>query len=119
TESGARRVAFCAGDLRSLPLPDNSMDAVVSGLALNFVPEPRDAVTEFTRIGRPGGLVAGYVWDYAAGMGMLRYFWDCATALDPTCAVLDEGRRFPLCRPEPLRQLWKDAGLVDVAVHAL
>ncbi|GAA3307738.1 class I SAM-dependent methyltransferase [Nonomuraea dietziae] len=34
------RAAFHAGDARSLPLPGRRFDAVVSGLALNFVPDP-------------------------------------------------------------------------------
>jgi hypothetical protein len=36
------------------------------------------------------------------GMQMLRYFWDAAVALDPRAASLDEGRRFPSCRPDRL-----------------
>jgi hypothetical protein len=56
------------------------------------------------------------VWDYAEGMQMIRYFWDAATALDPAAAELDEGPRFPLCRPDPLRDLWTGAGLTGVEV---
>ncbi|MGP3966087.1 hypothetical protein ACTWPT_60150, partial [Nonomuraea sp. 3N208] len=41
------------------------------------------------------------------------------TALDPAAAALDEGRRFPQCRPEPLRELWAGAGLADVVVEAI
>lgn len=111
------RVTFYSGDARSLPVPDGSFDAVVSGLALNFVPDPEQAVAECARAAAPGGTVAAYVWDYAEGMAMLRHFWDTAVALDPASAHLDEGRRFPLCRPEPLRDLWTGAGLVDVTVR--
>ncbi|MGW6709929.1 SAM-dependent methyltransferase, partial [Streptomyces sp. NPDC054956] len=32
---------------------------------------------------------------------------------------LDEGRRFPVCRPEPLRALWTGAGLVDVTLSPI
>jgi SAM-dependent methyltransferase len=113
------RSILCAGDARSLPLPDRHFDAVVSGLALNFVPDAGRAVAELVRVSTSGGVVAAYVWDYADGMGMLRYFWDAATTLDPTAAQLDEGRRFPLCRPEPLRTLWTDAGLDGVTVEAI
>jgi SAM-dependent methyltransferase len=113
------RVAFCAGDARSLPLPDRRFDAVVSGLAVNFVPDPGRAAAEFVRVCAPGGVAAAYVWDYAEGMAMMRYFWDAAAAVDPAAAELDEGRRFPLCRPEPLRQLWLDAGLREVTVRAV
>ncbi|WP_238598710.1 class I SAM-dependent methyltransferase [Saccharothrix sp. ALI-22-I] len=113
------RAAFHLGDARSLPLPDHRFDAVVSGLALNFVPDPARAVAEFARVAAPGGVVAAYVWDYAEGMAMTRYFWDVATDLDPAATDLDEGRRFPLCRPEPLRALWTDAGLDAVEVRLL
>jgi SAM-dependent methyltransferase len=113
------RVTFRAGDARSLPLPDDAVDAVVSGLAVNFVPEPDRAVAEFVRVLAPGGLAAAYVWDYAEGMEMMKRFWDAAAELDPTADELDEGRRFPLCRPERLRQLWTDAGLTDVTVRPI
>jgi SAM-dependent methyltransferase len=116
---GDTRATFHAGDAQSLPLPDRHFDAVVSGLALNFVPDPRRAVAEFARVAGSGRVAAAYVWDYAEGMAMLRYFWDAATALDPAAADLDEGRRFPLCRPEPLRALWTDAGLDKVSVQAI
>lgn len=113
------RASFRAGDAGSLPLPDRRFDAVVSGLALNFVPDPRRAATEFARVATSGGITAAYVWDYAEGMAMMRYFWDAATALDPAAADLDEARRFPLCRPEPLHGLWADAGLDQVTLQAI
>jgi SAM-dependent methyltransferase len=116
---GDARATFHAADAQSLPLPDRDFDAVVSGLALNFVPDPRRAVAEFARVARSGHVVAAYVWDYAEGMAMMRYFWDAATALDPAAADLDEGRRFSLCRPEPLRRLWTDADLDKVTVQAI
>jgi SAM-dependent methyltransferase len=113
------RSNFRVGDARSLPFPDRSFDTVVSGLALNFVPGPGRAVAELARVATPGGVAAAYVWDYAEGMAMIRYFWDAAVALDLAAAGLDEGRRFPLCRPEPLADLWVDAGLDNVTVHAI
>ncbi|HEX5117421.1 MAG TPA: class I SAM-dependent methyltransferase [Pseudonocardiaceae bacterium] len=114
-----RRAGFVVGDAQSLPLPDHHVDAVVSGLALNFVPVAARAVAEFARVTAPGGTVAAYVWDYAEGMAVIRHFWAAATSLDPSAADLDEGRRFPLCRPDALRRLWIDAGLRDVAVRPI
>jgi SAM-dependent methyltransferase len=96
------RATFRAGDAQSLPLSDRCFDAVVSGLALNFVPDPRRAAAEFARVVTPGSVAAAYVWDYAEGMAMMRYFWDAAAALDPAATELDEGRRFPVCRTEPI-----------------
>ncbi|MBG0831114.1 class I SAM-dependent methyltransferase [Planomonospora sp. ID67723] len=113
------RASFRAGDAQSLPVADRRFDAVVSGLALNFVPDPRRAAAEFARVAAPGGVAAAYVWDYAEGMVMMRRFWEAATDLDPAAAELDEGRRFPLCRPEPLGGLWEEAGLDDVEVRTV
>ena len=112
--TGARVVA----DARALPLRDGTFDAVVSGLALNFVPDPARAAAEFARVAAPGGTVAAYVWDYAEGMTMMRLFWDAAASADPGCGM-DEGARFPLCRPDPLTALWRAAGLVRVEVRGI
>ncbi|MBT2448658.1 class I SAM-dependent methyltransferase [Streptomyces sp. ISL-43] len=107
---------FAVADGLSLPARDAVCDVAVSGLALNFFPAPGAAVAEASRVVRPDGLVAAYVWDYAEGMGFLRHFWDAVIAVDPSAAAVDEGRRFPVCRPDPLRSLWTGAGLVDVDV---
>ncbi|MGQ4389259.1 class I SAM-dependent methyltransferase [Streptomyces sp. SAS_270] len=110
---------FVVADAMSLPVADASCDGAISGLALNFLPVPTAAVTEMARAVRPGGLVAAYVWDYADGMGFIRRFWDAAVAVDPAAAALDEGRRFPVCRPERLHAVWADAGLVDVSTTSI
>jgi SAM-dependent methyltransferase len=114
-----RRAEFRVGEARALPVADGAVDAAVSGLVLNFVPEPLRAVAEMRRATRSGGVVAAYVWDYADRMELMRYFWDAAVALDPAAAELDEGRRFPLARPEALAALFQDAGLVDVQTRAI
>ncbi|SCF27570.1 class I SAM-dependent methyltransferase [Micromonospora mirobrigensis] len=113
------RADFSVADAQVLPLPRGAVDVVVSGLVLNFVPDPARAAAEFARVVVPGGVVAAYLWDYAEGMAMMRHFWDAASTLDPAAAVRDDGRRFALCRPERLRALWSDAGLTDVSVQAL
>jgi SAM-dependent methyltransferase len=77
------------------------------------------AVSEMARVARPGGVVAAYVWDYAEGMQMMRHFWDAAGALDPRARELDEGRRFTLCKPEPLIDLFQSTGLEKVEVRAI
>ena len=113
------RVRFEVGDAQALREAPASFDAVVSGLVLNFVAEPEKAVSEMARVARPGGTVAAYVWDYAEGMQMMRRFWDAAAELDARARELDEGRRFPLCRPEPLAHLFGTAGLKGAEVRAI
>jgi SAM-dependent methyltransferase len=46
---------FRLGDLRELPLPDDSVDLVVCGLALSHSPSLEPVLTEFARVLRPGG----------------------------------------------------------------
>jgi ubiquinone/menaquinone biosynthesis C-methylase UbiE len=52
------RVTFEVGDAQALPIESASFDAVVSGLVVNFVPQPLRAVAEMARVARPGGTVA-------------------------------------------------------------
>jgi len=111
-----RRAMFDVGDAQALPFGAAHFDIAVSGLVLNFVPAPQVAVEETVRVVRPGGTIAGYVWDYADKMQLMRYFWDAAVALDPAASELDEGRRFTLCRPEPLEALFRRSGLREVEV---
>ncbi|MDT7842135.1 class I SAM-dependent methyltransferase [Streptomyces justiciae] len=103
-------------DAQALPVRDAVFDAAVSGLVLNFLPDPGVALAEAARVVRPGGVVAAYVWDYGEGMGFLRHFWAAATTVDASAAAHDEGRRFPLCRPSALQPLWAGAGLTEVTV---
>jgi SAM-dependent methyltransferase len=110
------RASFALADARELPFPAGRFDVVVSGLVLNFVPEPAAAAAEIARVTVPGGLAAAYLWDLADGMELIRRFWEAAAELDPGVAELDEGRRYPLCRPEPFGRLWTEAGFTAVSV---
>jgi SAM-dependent methyltransferase len=114
------RVLFRLGNAQALPVETASYDIVVSGLVLNFVPQPSQAVSDMARAVRNGGTVAAYVWDYADKMQSIRYFWNAAVELDKTVLALDEGRRFPLCQPEHLRQLFQIiAGLENVEIQVI
>lgn len=118
-DSLAGRATFLQGSAGAIPLPDASVDTVVSGLVLNFVPDPRAAMAEMLRVTERGGTIAAYVWDYAGKMELMRQFWDAAVELDPKAASLDEGVRFPLCQPEALEKLFTAAGLKQVAVNSI
>jgi len=113
------RARFLVGDAQALPVAGATYDAVAAGLVLNFVPDPSRALTEMRRVARAGGTVAAYVWDYAGQMQFMRYFWNAAVALDPAAFPLDEGRRFPLCKPAPLAYLFRAAGLQGVEVRSI
>jgi SAM-dependent methyltransferase len=114
-----KRSSFVCSGTENLPSREGGFDAVVSGLVLNFVPDPERAVASMAERLAPGGIVAAYVWDYAEGMMFLRHFWDEAAAVDTSAIELDEGRRFPVARPEPLTSIFEGAGLLEVKTHAL
>jgi ubiquinone/menaquinone biosynthesis C-methylase UbiE len=104
----------------ALPYEDDSFDAVLSQLVVNFIPDVTQGMAEMRRVTRPGGTVAGCVWDYKGEMTMLRTFWDAASALDPDGAgPVVEGRIMPFAQPEDLETLWSEAGLDDVKVVPL
>ncbi len=113
------RATFDVADAQALPDADGTYDAVVSGLALNFIPQPARALGEMARVTRPGGIIAAYVWDYDGEMQLMRHFWDAAVALDPAARALDEGQRFSLCHPDPLSTLYRDAGLQEIETRAI
>jgi SAM-dependent methyltransferase len=113
------RASFVVTGAEALPGGAGGFDVVVSGLVLNFLRDPGQALASMRERLRPGGTVAAYVWDYADGMELLRCFWDEAVALNPGAAALHEGRRFPLCREPALAALFQSAGLAQVETHAL
>ncbi|AKE90951.1 class I SAM-dependent methyltransferase [Rhodococcus aetherivorans] len=107
------------GTAAAIPAVDGEFDRVVSGLVLNFLPDPIEGLVEMRRVTRAGGTIGGYVWDYAEGMEMIRAFWDAAVELDEAARDRDEGVRFPLCRPDPLHDLLASAGLTGVRIQPL
>ena len=118
-EQLAGRAQLKRGNAAAIPLDDGSVDACVSALVLNFVPDGSAALAEMARVTAAGGTIAAYVWDYAGKMELMRHFWDAAVGLDAGAAKLDEGTRFPLCHPEALGGLFTNAGLREVDVTAI
>ena len=100
----------------ALPWPDESFDAVLSQLVLNFVPDADAAVDEMCRVAASGGILASCTWDYADGMRMLRTFWDAAAELDPH--VPDE-QSMRYRSEHELAALWERHGLEDVGTAPL
>lgn len=113
------RVSFQVGDAQQLPFENDQFDAAVAGLVLNFIPDKPRALHEMMRVVTSGGLIGGYIWDYADKMQMMRVFWDAVIALNPATLDMDEGRRFPICKPEPLHDLFQSVGLDQVEVRGI
>ena len=113
------RVSVVVGGAGHLPKSPRGFDRVVSGLVLNFLPDPRQSVEEMRARSCAGGVVAAYVWDYAGGMEFLRVFWDEAVAVDAKARDLDEGVRFPMCRRDALESIFRDVGMRNTRSAAL
>jgi ubiquinone/menaquinone biosynthesis C-methylase UbiE len=62
----AQRAEFKVADAQNLAFPDKAFDIVASALVINFIPDRARAIAEMRRVVRDGGIVAGYVWDFAA-----------------------------------------------------
>jgi len=110
----ARRAEFREGGAEALPFADDRFDAAVMALVIFFVPDPGKGVAEMARVVRPGGWVATYAWDMLGG----------GFPLDPIQSEMRALGMTPLMPPsaaasrmEALRQLWQQAGLVDVATE--
>jgi SAM-dependent methyltransferase len=113
------RRSFAVAGAGALPPRAGGYGAVTSLLALNFFPDPPAAVGEMRSLAAGGGTVSAGVWDYAGRMDFLRRFWDAAAAEDPDARRFDEGERFPICRPAALVDLFRAAGLGEVACESI
>jgi SAM-dependent methyltransferase len=106
--------SFAVGGAGTLPTRSGGFGSVTSSLALNFFADIDAAVSEMHGLIERGGVLSASVWDYSGRMDFLRYFWDAVSLLDPDARDLDEGVRFPMCRPEALTALFGKAGLRDI-----
>jgi len=107
---------FLIGTAIDLPVEDDYVDIIVSGLALNFFPNLEGALTEMKRVTKPDGTIAAYVWDYSGRMDMLRFFWNAAILVNPQAVDLDEGVRFPICNMGTLKKTFQNVGLSQIEV---
>ncbi|TXT13265.1 hypothetical protein VHUM_00632 [Vanrija humicola] len=56
--AGAKNVEFLLGTIEAIPLPDNSVDVIISNCVINLAPNKDDVLAEAFRVLKPGGQFA-------------------------------------------------------------
>jgi ubiquinone/menaquinone biosynthesis C-methylase UbiE len=116
TRPGAKLAKFQMAGAQDLPFADKSFDAAIMALVISFVPDPAKAVSEMTRVVRPGGMVATYMWDIPGGglpvqpINEAMRSMGLGTPLPPGADVT---------RQDSMRALLEKAGLQSVETRAI
>jgi SAM-dependent methyltransferase len=105
--AGVENVEFVQGYLEAIPLPDGSVDVVISNCVINLAADKRVVLAEAARVLRPGGRFA--VSDVIADEGM-----DEATRADMQQWT---GCIAGALTAAEFRAALSDAGLVDVEIR--
>ena len=57
-KAGAENVEFLKGDIEAIPLPDNSVDVIISNCVINLAADKKRVIDEAFRVLKPGGRFA-------------------------------------------------------------
>ncbi|HZS33323.1 MAG TPA: methyltransferase domain-containing protein [Methylomirabilota bacterium] len=110
-------IEFREGDAEALPFPDASFHAVVNNFGLLHLGRPERALTEASRVLRPGGRVAFTTWagpDEAVAFGIVHAAIDRYGRRDVPLPVGPPFFRFS--DPEECRRVLRAAGFVEPEV---
>src|SRR4029078_1441729 len=84
-------------------------------LGVEGMKDARRGAEEMRRVARPGGAATACVWDFEAGMTLLRAVWDSALDVDAELArSFGADKPEPFSRPHELEELWRTTGLEGV-----
>jgi ubiquinone/menaquinone biosynthesis C-methylase UbiE len=119
-KEGLANVETRVVDAENLALHADSFDAVICRIALMLFPNPAKALTEMRRVVKPGGKVAAIVFSaleknpyHGIVHGIVRRLGN----IPPPAP--GEPWMFALGDPGALEDLYKQAGFLNVSVHAL
>ncbi len=113
----ANAATFEIGDAQALPFADDRFDVAATALVIAFIPDPAKAVAEMSRVVRPGGCVATYMWDVAAGGLPQEPFRAAAQALGFSSVTRLPGAMGTT--EDDFRALWQSAGLEAVETRRI
>lgn len=129
TRAANRPVRWSAADTLSLPFPDNTFDAVVSGFLLRNVINLQQALQEQMRVCRPGGQVVSLEIprpaDTLFGRLFKIYFHKVVPFLGGLISGQPDAYQYlpasadTFVRPEVLKQVMQRVGLQDVTYQLL
>jgi ubiquinone/menaquinone biosynthesis C-methylase UbiE len=116
TRLQAKLAQFRVGDAMALPFSDGSFDVAVMALVISFLPDAQKAVAEMTRVVRPRGSVATYMWDAQGGGSPFEPIYAAMKSLDMTAPRTAFAAN---SNQDNMRALWERAGLSDVETHVI
>lgn len=91
--AGRRRIAPLVASAESLPLPDRSVDRIISGFTVRNVGDLPRALAEFRRVLRPGGRTVILELSHPPGAAFARLYSFYFDHVAPAVAVLLGGDR--------------------------
>jgi len=112
----AQRADFRIADAQALPFPDGAFDVVASALVMNFIPDRARALTEMRRVGRPGGVLSGFVWDFA---GSTSPGSPLRRAMRRTGADVPNVPGTEASQLDAIHRLFAQAGLLEIATTTI
>jgi SAM-dependent methyltransferase len=110
TRPRTRMAHFQQGSATAIPFDDNRFDAAVMPLVIVFVPDPAKGVAEMSRVVRPGGIVAAYMWDQEGGFP----YHTLMAEMRALGAEVPVPPSPDAARVDVMRDLWTAAGLAEV-----
>ena len=114
---GLTNIDFVTADMKCLGFPDNRFDAIISVFSIFFVSDMVCQVRELWRMVRPGGCLAITTWGPRMFEPGTSAWWKAVKEARPDL-VSPSNPWDRIVEPEALRDLLREAGILDVEIVA-